>query len=303
MNKLKEFKILDIKSDCFDLIVASYAKWLKGEYRFLFSNSLGFGFNNSKSKVGEKIYVDMGDIIELANNNGIQVVFYKNIEDIGMVLNGGYPVVVELDEYYCYWRINYQKLHKKHYVILLEYYYDSGFFSCLDTMPTLTNLSLSNDFVLNNSQRLFSFLNNNNSICTIDLNNAFSHTISKFSREEIWNQYSMFVESMDNCSLRYELKGYEDVDVIHIPLIWNMKKISFSYNLFQSYLEYVKKDKLMHSINKLHTIKQNWDIATNILTISFVRNDFDFPKDKVKEYLRKAIYEIKGLIGQLSLIE
>lgn len=304
MSQINEFKLLDIKSDCFDMIIASYAKWLKGEYRFLFSNSLGFGFNDSERKLGDKIYVDKGDIIEPVIKNGMQVIFYnKNTEEIHASVNRDHPVVVELDEYCCYWRLNYQKIHKKHYVILLSYSYNSNVYSCLDTIPNSTNLILSNEFVRNNAKRIYSIFDNGNDICETDFYNAFFPIITKYSSIGMWVQYSMFIDAIDNCSLQEEMKGYEDVDVIHIPLIWNMKNIAFSYNLFQNYLEYVDQDRLTYLIDKLHTIKQYWDIATNILIISFVRKKFDFPREDVKEYLRKAINEMKGFIDQLSMIK
>lgn len=301
MSIINDFELLNIKCDCFDLIVASYAYWTKGEYRFLFSNPLGLGINDNGEPLGNKVYLNKGDIVELAKQNGIDILFYTpEYKKLRCSVNKDNPVIVELDEYNCYWRKNYHMLHKKHYVVLTNYSLSSNDYFCIDMFPNSKKLTLTHEFITSNAKGFISFATNKTRIVKPQLQYAFFETVNKFSDSKAWEPYYTFIDEIQNCSLLDEIKGYDNVDVINVPLVWKLKNIIFSYCQFKYYMEYIDKEKTVIMVDVLNKIKQYWEIATNIIIISFFRNNYEFPRKKVNENLRKAIKEMRGFINQLS---
>lgn len=309
MRDISNFNLLDIKGDCFDIIIASFAQWLKDEYRFLFIDCLGFNVLETGNTLGERIYVDKGDIIDAANVNGIGTSFYESgdidINKIISLLNDYNPLVLELDEYNCYWRKNYLKLHRKHYVLLLDYSLSAAEFKCIDTFPNDETLTLPEEFVSEKFSKIICLINNKSPIKKYILSECITPTIVKFNIRNklgsIWDRYFLMVEEMiTSFSLEEEVQGFEDVDILFIPLIWNLKSILFSFNQYHYYLEYIDNEITRPLIHQLDLITENWEIAINILTISIIRKNYCFPKDRVQNYLRKAIDDVKTFYNKLS---
>lgn len=309
MRDISNFNLLDIKGDCFDIIIASFAQWLKGEYRFLFIDCLGFNILETGNTLGERIYVDKGDIIDAANKNGIGISFYESgdidINKITSLLNDYNPLVLELDEYDCYWRKNYLKIHRKHYILLLDYSLSMAEFKCIDTFPNDDTLTLPEEFVSEKVSRIICLFDNKSPIKMYKLSEYITPTLVKFNIcskfGSIWDRYFLLVEEMiTSFSFEDEVQGFEEVNILFIPLIWNLKSILFSFNQYQYYLEYIDNEISRSLIYQLDLIEENWEIAINILTISIIRKNYCFPKDKVQNYLRKAIDEVKKFYIQLS---
>ena len=140
MRDVSKFKLLDIKGDCFDILVASFTNWIKGEYRFLFCECLGFEYIQNNLCVGKGIYVKKGDIINQVFDNGLLVEFYINIceSELKFLLESFNPLIMEFDCYDCYWRDTYRKLHNSHYVIIWNYDKALNELICMDTFPGLS---------------------------------------------------------------------------------------------------------------------------------------------------------------------
>jgi len=309
MRDISNFSLLDIKGDCFDMIIASFAQWLKGEYRFLFIDCLGFNILETGNTLGERIYVDKGDIIDAANKNGIATDFYEScdldINKITYLLNEYNPLVLELDEYDCYWRKNYLKIHRKHYVLLLEYSLTLVKLKCIDTFPNDDTLTLPGEFVKEKVSKIICLSDNRQPTKKYNLSESIAPTIEKFNNSNkigsMWDRYFLLVEEMiTSFSLESEVQGFEDVDIIFTPIIWNLKSILFSFNQYQYFLEFINTEITKPLIQQLELIMHSWEIATNIMTLSIIRKDYSFKKEKVQEYLRKAIDEEKRFIDQLS---
>jgi hypothetical protein len=309
MRDISDFNLLDIKGDCFDMIIASFAQWLKGEHRFLFIDCLGFNILQVGNTLGERIYVDKGDIIAAANKNGIATDFHDSedldINKIVSLINEYNPLVLELDEYDCYWRKNYLKIHRKHYVLLMEYSEVSTKFKCIDTFPNDATLTLLREFVTEKVSKIICLSDTKETTKKNNLIESLAPTMQKFNNSNkfgsIWDRYFLLVEEIiASCSLEREVQGFEDVEIIFTPLIWNLKNVLFSFNQYQYFLEYIDAEVTKPLIQQLELIMQSWEIAINIFTLSIIRKDYSFKKDKVQKYLRKAIDEEKKFIDQLS---
>ena len=191
-------------------------------------------------------------------------------------------------------------LHKKHYVVLKNYSHRSNDYFCVDLFPNSKGLTLANEFIDSNAKGYITFATNKTPIVKPQLQCAFFETVNKFSDSKAWEPYYTFIDEMQNCSLLDEVKGYDNVDIINVPLVQKLKNIIFSHCQFQYYMEYIDKEKTVVLVDVLNKIKQYWEITTNIIIISFFRNNYEFPRKKINENLRKAIQEMRGFINQLS---
>ena len=300
---MKDFKLLNIKSDCFDMIIASYTMWFKGEYRFLFFDSLGFSYSETSVRFGDRFFVDKGDIVEIAMQHDIKIILYDNLSEKNISeMLVEHSIVLELDEYNCYWRDNYKKIHRKHYVILMKQdeYFER--YKCIDTFPNGYELLLSKVFITENAMGFFAISDDVSQYIRTktDCCNSIHLLVEKFSQKNIYEQYIMFLNGIDDCVLAKELEGFENVNVIHVPLIWSLKSIVFSYYQFQYYLEYINDHRFLIIMDKLRFACRCWEIATNMITMSLIKGDFAFPKEKAKEYFGKGINTTIDIINQLS---
>ncbi|MBS5842957.1 MAG: hypothetical protein KIC77_05685 [Clostridiales bacterium] len=311
MRDVSKFELLNVKGDCFDIIVASFAKWLKGEYRHLFIDCLGFGLSESGETVGEKIFVAKGDIIATANKNGINTSVYnmKNlyITDICCLLCELNPIVMEFDEFDCSWRKNYRKLHRKHFILIFKYCIETGSFICTDTIPTDGYLKLSQEYIASFAKKVICLSDNMNPIAPIDMKQSLSYSIRKFSDRDkfgsIWDRFNLFIDDMLTIkSLEKESLLFTDVDIVNMPLIWNLKNIQFSFEQYKLFLNFTSFSGTKELFELINGIIKDLEIAINVLILSIIRNEYFLSIEKVRSYLRSAVNSMKDFAGMLMLI-
>lgn len=311
MRDISNFNLLNIKGDCFDVIVASFANWLKGEYRYLFIDCLGFGLLESGTTIGEKIFVSKGDIVSVANKNGIEITVYdmKNLSvtDLYSLLSMFNPIVIEFNEYDCSWRKNYKKLNRKHFVLVLKYCQESEDFICIDTIPTDNSLKISQKQIISHAKKIICFSNNMDPIADIDVEKSLLYPMRIFSSKDkfgsIWDRFNLFIDDMLTWdSLKQELQMYADVDIVNMPLIWNLKNIQFSFTQYKLFLEYTGFDETGSLFEIIDRITKKLEIAINVLILSIIRDECFSAIEKIRLYLKLSVNSMREFVDMLILM-
>lgn len=311
MRDASRFELLDIKGDCFDIIIASFAQWLKGEYRYLFIDCLGFGLSENGTTIGEKIYVAKGDIIAAANENGLEAALYdmKNlyVGDLYHLLSELNPIVAEFDEFDCRWRKNYRKLHRKHFVLIFKYCMEAESFICTDTNPYDNSLKLSLGEITLFAKKIMCLWENAHPISSIDLKKSLSYPIHTFSGRDkfgsIWERLHLFIDDMLTLqALEAESHLFANMDIVNMPLIWNLKNVQFSFEQYRQFLEFADFTGTKDLINVINQIIKELEIAISVLGLSIIRKEQFLSIEKVRLHLRTAVDSMKEFADILILM-
>ena len=307
MRDVSQFKLLNIKGDCFDIIVSSIVAWLKGEYRFLFKKCLGFAYNTIYSCIGERMNPYKGDIIEAAIDNRIKVNFYKKI-NYGLLFSlvkEVNPLMLEVDGYNCIWRNTYQKIHKNHYILVFDYSEEIEQFICMDMFPENNNLRLSPEFIMENTIRIISLSEDRIGYQILEAEDYLSQIVLSFHRDctiSSMQHLRIFIEKLPGIiDLKKELLGYEEVDVVYCPIVWNLKSIIWSFNQFLYLLNFISPNKMKKFIDIVKKIIINFEIITNQIIMRIIRKEYLLSTDKMKRYLGKVLSDEEKLIEGLEL--
>jgi hypothetical protein len=309
MRDISNFSLLDIKGDCFDMLIASFTAWLKGEYRFLFTESLGFRFNKEGHTLGDKIIIAKGDIVDIAIRNGMIIKINKastvSQEALLSMVDTYSPIILEIDGHDCPWRNTFQKIHRLHYILLLKYDTHANTFSCIDTFPTNNDLTISLDFMLKRAKRFIVLLTDDKKVIRLKHKDYFLTTIERYSNKDVIGSYfdhlNLFIESFGNTiDLQKETKGLDAIEMIHVPLIWKLKNYVWSFSQYQYLLEYINEKDFGELKNILQKIINCWEIVISILAMKIIRKDTLVYTEKIQEYIKKAVKDEELFIERLS---
>lgn len=307
MRDVSKFKLLDIKGDCFDILVASFTNWIKGEYRFLFCECLGFEYIQNNLCVGKGIYVKKGDIINQVFDNGLLVEFYINIceSELKFLLESFNPLIMEFDCYDCYWRDTYRKLHNSHYVIIWNYDKALNELICMDTFPEIHNLKIDCSFAVKKAKRTLVFRENVGKFQLYTPQKCLAKLVSCIRpsyRIIMVEQMQKFIRKLpDSIDLRKEMCGYENLEIFHIPIISNLKRLSWSFSQFQYLLEYVCDEKLNDCYVLANNIIENFEIMINYIILVIIRKEQILMTKTLKKYLGKVVYQEEILMKKLLI--
>lgn len=307
MRDISEFKLLDIKGDCFDILVASFTNWIKGEYRFLFCECLGFEYIQNNLCVGKRICVKKGDIINQVFDNGLLVEFYIDMYEskLKFLLENFNPLIMEFDCYDCYWRDTYKKLHNSHYIIIWNYDTDLKELICTDTFPQMHNLKIDCSFAVKKAKRTLVFKKNVSNFQLDTPQKCMAKLVSSIGPSYhiiMVEQLQKFIHKLpDSIDLRKEMCGYENLEIFHIPIISNLKRLSWSFSQFQYLLEYVCDEKLNDCYVLANSIIENLEIMVNYIIIRIIRKEYILMTKTLKKYLRKVVCQEKVLMKKLLI--
>ena len=311
MRDTSDFRLLDdLPSDCFDMLVASFAKWLTNEYRFLYAECLGIKVNMEGSPLGDILLIDKGDILENANRHGIavQIQWLNGLENEKLLdlLSQRNPLMLELDEYNCYWRKNYKRIHRCHFILLHRIDLRESVFICTDTYPTQQHFILPLDFIIQYGLRVLSFWNKEAPPQEINPCAILQPLILKYYRKDdigtAADRLNWLIDQIPNFNISNEVKGYQDVDAIYIPVIWKLKNIQWSYKQFQYLLDFLDMKQTANLHDYLLRVSKYWEIITNSLTLSIIRKEEIFPSGTIQENLRKVVYNEERMFEALRHI-
>lgn len=300
MNKTNKFQVLDIKGDCFEILIASFCYWLKGEYRFLFCECLGFEFVAKNRHIGKKFKVEKGDIIEHAIQNGLDVKSYVDIDkfELKTLLRKNHLLIIEFDAFDCYWRNSYEKIHDSHYIVVCRWGENNNLI-CIDTFPQKDNLQIKCTFAVNKAKRIISISEDRKQIgvyspceCIVKLVSYLKH----FSENGVLNQMKLFVQELPELiDLKNEMAEYENLDIFYIPIIANLKKLSWAYYQFKNLLSYILNEKLDVCNYLADDIIRELEITTNYIILRFLRKEYVFSTREIKKHLGKVVCKEENL--------
>ncbi|MCL2050380.1 MAG: hypothetical protein FWG91_01415 [Lachnospiraceae bacterium] len=306
---MKKFMLLDIKCDCFDMLIASFAAWLKNEYRFLFTECIGFHFNMEGRTLGDKIMKSKGDIVDIAIRHGIDIKIL-DINQLGKERFLAYlkvynPVILEVDGYDCYWRDTFQKIHRSHYILLVKFDIESASLSCIDTFPTKEGVTIKLDFAMQRAKRFIYVSADENEIVKLESKNYLVPSTERYMQKDgigtFFDHMDLFINSIESqIDLENEIKGISVSDIIYVPLIWNLKNQSWSYAQFQYLLEYINAKELDNMERVIEEIIKSWEIVIGIIAMKIIRKEKIMNAEKMKGYLRKAVNDEKHFADLLS---
>ena len=299
MRDITKFNVMDdLPSDCFDMLVASFANWLRQDYRFLYAECLGVKIDRKGKSLGEVLQIDKGDILKLAFQNGLAVHIHPmtdmHMKELLCLLYQFNPLMAELDEYDCNWRKNYQKLHRCHYILLQRYEESEKQFICTDTYPTQDNLVLSVEFIMNHVRRLLCFWDNKKTVpapvAHLCLQSVFEKYRTKDEIGTVKDRMEWIAAHLGRWRIANEIEGYEDVDLLYIPVIWKLKNIQWSYKQFALFLSFIAQDTSEISQVYVSEILACWEIIVNAVSLNILRKSETLPVTTIRSNLRKAVY-------------
>ncbi|MDF2841824.1 MAG: hypothetical protein K0R00_250 [Herbinix sp.] len=282
MRTNNNFYLIDIKSDCIDMIISSYTLWLNNEYRYLFTECLGFKIDHEQNTWGNRIIIDKGDLLDIAIREKMLKAIQIKREDLNLSslidLTAEYsPILIKIDEYKCKWRKNYKKIHKNHFLLVTEYTDKSGVFRCIDTYPTDYNLILSYDEIRDNSIEILCIDSNVGGLINKS-KHLFDPIITKLQHKDyigtMLDRKLYFAQQIRyNFEIKDELYGYENLDIIEIPIVRKFKSIAWSWHQIKYLLEYMNDCEMNQLFNILEHIIIEWEKITNILVMKIIRLD------------------------------
>ena len=299
MRDITKFCVMDdLPSDCFDMLVASFAKWLRKEYRFLYAECLGVKIDCKGKSLGDVLQIDKGDILNIASKNGLEVQIHPmadmHKEELLSLLSQFNPLMAELDEYDCNWRKNYQKLHRYHYILLQRYEELEKQFICTDTYPTQDNLVLPIEFIMNHVRRVLCFSDNKKTVpapvAHLCLQSVFEKYRTKDEIGTVKDRLEWVTDHLGRWRIANEVKGYEDMDLLYIPVIWKLKNIQWSYKQFALFLEFIGRDTSEILQVYVSEILACWEIIFNAVSLNILRKSEALPVSTIRSNLRKAVY-------------
>lgn len=299
MRDISKFIVMDdLPSDCFDMLVASFSKWLRKEYRFLYAECLGLKIDPKGKSLGDVLQIDKGDILNFASKNGLafQIHPMANMhkKELLRLLSQFNPLMAELDEYECRWRKNYQKLHRFHYILLHRFEETEDWFICTDTYPTQNNLALPVEFIMNHVRRVLCFWDNKKTapapVVHLCLQSVFEKYRTKDEIGTVKDRLEWVSDHLDRWRIANEVKGYEDVDLFYIPVIWKLKNIQWSYKQFSLFLSFIGQDTLEILQMYVSEILACWEIIVNAVSLNILRKSETLPVTTIQSNLRKVVY-------------
>lgn len=305
MRDVTKFTLLDIKCDCFETLVASFSNWIKGEYRFLFCECLGFEWVKDNLCIGKRIKVKKGNIIEHAVENGLVVDFHIDVDEskLKYLLKSFTPIILEIDTYDCYWRDSYKKLHESHYVIAWDIDVYSKSIVCTDTFPRKDNLKIDYGFILNTAKRAITIIENVKEFQFYSPQKCISKLVSNINRSDearMLNQMKKFIQEFPNLiDLAQEMYGYESLEIFYIPIVSNLKKISWSFYQFQYLLKYVSDIKLDDCYCLADDIIKSFEFMANYIILRILRKENIVQTSTLLKYLRKVFCKEEILVKNL----
>lgn len=309
MRDDKNFKLLDIKSDCIDMVIASFALWLTGEYRYLFQDCLGFKIDNSQATWGKKIYIDKSDIVTVAiESNELKIIHINkpklSLENIMELLDCYNPLVLQVDEYYCKWRKNYSKIHRFHYILITGFISETGSFQCVDTYPT-NKIVLSFDEILKYSLRVFYIDRADNHSRSKQRKDLLSPSLRKFEERDeygsVFERTLYFSEEIsNNFNYKKEVEGYDNIELIFIPIIWKLKNIVWSWYQFEYFINYINDPHVNTLIKQVKEIQRGWEIITNIIIMRIVKKDNSYMSDSIRKKFNLIVSREQDLAKKIS---
>lgn len=300
MNKTNKFQVLDIKGDCFEILIASFCYWLKGEYRFLFCECLGFEFVAKNKYIGEKFKVKKGDIVEHAIRNGLEIKSYMNLDtfELKTLLRESHLLIIEFDAFDCYWRNSYEKVHDSHYIVVWKWGENDSLI-CIDTFPQKDNLQIKCTFAVNIARRIISICEDekrNGVYSPYECIEKLVSFLNHFSDYGMLNEMKRFVQELpETIHLKDETDGCENLDVFYIPIIANLKKLSWSYYQFKNLLSYIANEKLDVCNYLSDEIIRELEITTNYIILRILRKENVFSAHEIKKHLGKVVCKEENL--------
>lgn len=307
MRDISQFEVLNIKSNCFDILISSFVSWLKGEFGFLYKKCLGFTYLPGSKRIGESICVQKGDIIEEALSNGVFINFYENITEskLLMLLREFNPLILEIDGYLCSWRNTYQKIHKPYEVLVFEYDARNRQFICMDIFQRNHNLRLSMEFILKNFTRIISVSGDSKKYEKLEAQNYLISVVSNLcpacATSSTQHLYSFTYDLPEVIDLQQEIEGYEEVDIINCPIVWNFKNIAWSFYHFIYLLNFISKVEMKEFIDISKKILNYFELISNLLIYRIIKKQFLFSTNLIKKYLWRSVCEEELLIKKLLM--
>lgn len=299
MRDITDFCLMDdLPSDCFDMLVASFAKWIKNEYRFLYIGCLGVKINTEGKNLGDILIIDKGDILDNALKNGMAAHIHPveglTTEMIHKLLNHLNPLMLELDEYDCWWRKNYLKIHRFHYILIHHFVAKEAVFDCTDTYPTHEHLYLSMVFVQQCGKRILCFRDKGEPPQKPDIGLHLLPLVHKYQKQKkigsAEGDLNWLATHITELDISLEVKGFQNVDILYIPVIWKLKNIQWSYKQLYLLLTYLGLDQSIKLNGYITKVSANWEIITNVMSLSIIRKTDTYPVRTLQENLRKVVY-------------
>jgi hypothetical protein len=243
---------------------------------------LGFKIDHEQNTWGNRIIIDKGDLLDIAIREKMLKAIQIKREDLNLSslidLTAEYsPILIKIDEYKCKWRKNYKKIHKNHFLLVTEYTDKSGVFRCIDTYPTDYNLILSYDEIRDNSIEILCIDSNVGGLINKS-KHLFDPIITKLQHKDyigtMLDRKLYFAQQIRyNFEIKDELYGYENLDIIEIPIVRKFKSIAWSWHQIKYLLEYMNDCEMNQLFNILEHIIIEWEKITNILVMKIIRLD------------------------------
>ena len=297
---------------CFDVCLFTVINEQYGEYKLALANAFCINYQKDEHlQIGDKLTFPHYTIKLVELTYGLKIhckkaISQKSLQNFinNQIDNRGYPVIISIDVFDCYWSSLYKKVHQTHYFLVCEK--SGNHYICCDPYYRVSRIDIETKLLLNISKKVYYVSKHKIMSSKKQHDISVARCMKLINKSKVIFSLNRLLETINTIdSLEKEYYSSEESDfwlsTFHQAVGYY---IPGGRLLFALYLEdintFYKNDNIAELQEKYNYLYKHWIAVSNTLMKSYLLKNYTIKKETIVNKIKHVIEYERILINNVT---